>query len=142
MKKVSIEIAELLQKVGFHEKTNSFYLAKTSNSKYELYEDGEYRDWNEECEKAVYNAVMSAPSLSQVCDWLRENKNLKIWVEPDRFAEMKDIETTEYVFTFWHGMWWVSEKEIYKNTSSTYIDSMESIVLFALKKLTENDETK
>jgi hypothetical protein len=61
MKKVSIEIAELLQKVGFHEKTNSFYLAKTSNAKYELYEDGEYRDWNEECENAIYNAVMSAP---------------------------------------------------------------------------------
>lgn len=142
MKKVSIEIAELLQKVGFHEKTNSFYLAKTPNAEYELNVDGEYRDWNEECEKAVYNAVMSAPTLSEVCDWLRENKNLKIWVEPHRFNEMKEIETAEYVFSFWHGIWWISEKEIYKNTSLTYNDSMESIVSFALKKLTENDETK
>lgn len=32
MKKVSIEIAKLLQKVGFHEKTNSFYLVKTTNA--------------------------------------------------------------------------------------------------------------
>ena len=70
---------KLLQKAGFHEKTNSFYLAKTTNAEYELNVDGEYRDWNEECEKAVYNAVMSAPTLSEVCDWLRENKNLKIW---------------------------------------------------------------
>ena len=85
---------------------------------------------------------MSAPTLSEVCDWLRENKNLKIWVEPHRFNEMKEIETAEYVFSFWHGIWWVSDKEIYKNTSLTYNDSMESIVLFALKKLTENDETK
>ena len=143
MKKVSIEIATLLQKAGFHEKTNSFYLAKTPNAKYELYEDGEYRDWNEECEKAVYNAVMSAPTLLEVCDWLRENKNMKVWVEPDRSIEMKEIETTEYNFAFWYGMWWVSEKEIYKSTSSTYNDSMESIVSFALKKLTENNnETK
>lgn len=142
MRKVSIEIAELLQKVGFHEKTNSFYLSKTSNAKYELYEDGEYRDWNEECEKAIYNAVMSAPTLSQACDWLRENKNLKICVEPDRFIEMKEIETTEYNFAFWHGMLWVSEKEIYKNSSSTYSDSMESIVLFALKKLAEDTSLK
>ena len=132
-----------MQKVGFHEKTNSFYLVKTSNAEYELCEDGEYRDWNEECEKAVYNAVMSAPTLSQVCDWLRETKNLKIWVEPHRFIEMKEMETIEYVFTFWHGIWWVSENEIYKNSSSTYSDSMESIVSFALKKLTENNnETK
>lgn len=137
MGKVSIEIAELLQKVGFHEKTNSFYLAKTSNAKYELYEDGEYRDWNEECEKAIYNAVMSAPTLSQVCDWLREIKNLKIWVEPHRFIERKEIETTEYFFPLWHGIWWISENEIYKNSSQTYDDSMESIVLFALKKLVE-----
>ena len=143
MKKVSIEIAKLLQKVGFHEKTNSFYLAKTTNAEYELYEEGEYRDWNEECEKAIYNAVMSAPTLSQACDWLRENKNLKIWVEPHRFIEMKEMETIEYVFTFWHGIWRVSENEIYKNSSSTYSDSMESIVSFALKKLTENNnETK
>ena len=141
MKKVSIEIAKLLQNVGFHEKTNSFYLAKTPNAKYELYEDGEYRDWNEECEKA--NAVMSVPTLLEVCDWLRENKNMKVWVEPDRSIEMKEIETTEYNFAFWYGMWWVSEKEIYKSTSSTYNDSMEFIVSFALKKLTENNnETK
>ena len=134
---------KLLQKAGFHEKTNSFYLAKTTNAEYELNVDGEYRDWNEECEKAVYNAVMSAPTLSEVCDWLRENKNLKIWVEPNRFIEMKETETTEYNFAFWHGMLWVSEKEIYKSTSSTYNDSMESIVSFALKKLTENNnETK
>ena len=139
MKKVSIEIAKLLQKAGFHEKTNSFYLVKTTNAEYELYEEGEYRDWNEECEKAVYNAVMSAPTLSEVCDWLRENKNLKIWVEPDRFIEIKEIETTKYNFAFWHGMLWVSENEIYKDTSSTYNDSMESIVSFALKKLTENN---
>ncbi len=85
---------------------------------------------------------MSMPTLSQVCDWLRETKNMKIWVEPHRFIEMKEIETTEYTFKFWHGIWWVSDKEIYKNTSLTYNDSMESIVLFALKKLTENDETK
>lgn len=137
MKKVSIEIAKLLQKVGFHEKTNSFYLAKTSNAEYELCEEGEYRDWNEECEKAVYNAVMSAPTLSHVLDWLRETKNIKIWVEPHRFIDRKEIETTEYFFLLWHGIWWVSDKEIYKNSSSTYNDSMESIVLFTLKKLTE-----
>ena len=137
MKKVSIEIAKLLQKVGFHEKTNSFYLAKTTNAEYELYEDGEYRDWNEECEKAVYNAVMSAPTLSQVCDWLRETKNMKIWIEPHSFIELIEPITTKYDFVFWHGIWWVSENEIYKNSSSTYNDSMESIVLFALKKLAE-----
>ena len=137
MKKASIEIAKLLQKVGFHEKTNSFYLAKTSNAEYELYENGEYRDWNKECEKAVYNAVMSAPTLSHVLDWLRETKNIKIWVEPHRFIDRKEIETTEYFFLLWHGIWWVSDKEIYKNSSSTYNDSMESIVLFTLKKLTE-----
>lgn len=143
MKKVSIEIAKLLQKVGFHEKTNSFYLAKTSNAEYELYEEGEYRDWNEECENAIYNAVISAPTLSQVCDWLRENKNMKIWVEPHRFIERKEIETTEYFFPLWHGIWWVSENEIYKCSCQTYNDSMESIVLFALKKLAEdNNETK
>ena len=143
MKKVSIKIAKLLQKVGFHEKTNSFYLAKISVEEYELHEDAEYRDWNKECEKSVYNAVMSAPTLSQVCDWLRENKNMKIWVEPHRFIKIKEIETTEYFFPLWHGIWWVSDKEIYKNSSSTYIDSMESIVLFALKKLAENNnETK
>lgn len=137
MKKVSIEIAKLLQKVGFHEKTNSFYLAKTTNAEYELCEEGEYRDWNEECEKAVYNAVMSAPTLSEVCDWLRENKNIKIWVEPHRFIKMKEIETIEYFFPLWHGIYWVSENEIYKCSCQTYNDSMESIVLFALKKLTE-----
>jgi len=143
MKKVSIEIAKLLQKVGFHEKTNSFYLAKTSNAEYELYEEGEYRDWNEECENAIYNTVMSAPTLSQICDWLRENKNMKIWVEPHRFIERKEIETTEYFFPLWHGIWWVSENEIYKCSCQTYNDSMESIVLFALKKLAEdNNETK
>lgn len=135
MKKVSIEIAELLQKVGFHEKTNSFYLAKTSDAKYELYEDGEYRDWNEECENAVYNAVMSAPTLSQVCDWLRETKNLKIWVEPHMFIELKEPLSISYDCMLWHGIWWVSDKEIYKNSSSTYNDSMKSIVLFVLKKL-------
>lgn len=137
MKKVSIEIAKLLQKVGFHEKTNSFYLAKTTNAEYELYEDGEYRDWNEECEKAVYNAVMSAPTLSQVCDWLRETKNMKIWVEPHSFIESIEPITTTYDFVLWHGIWWVSDKEIYKNSSSTYNDSLESIVLFTLKKLTK-----
>jgi len=137
MKKVSIEIAKLLQKVGFHEKTNSFYLAKTTNAEYELYEEGEYRDWNEECENAIYNAVMSAPTLSQVCDWMRETKNMKIWVEPHRFIKRKEIETIEYFFPLWHGIWWVSENEIYENSSSTYNDSMESIVLFILKKLTE-----
>ena len=143
MKKVSIEIAKLLQKAGFHEKTNSFYLSKTTNAEYELCEDGEYRDWNEECEKAVYNAVMSAPTLSEVCDWLRENKNMKIWVEPDRIIEMKEIETTKYNFAFWHGMLWLNENEIYKDTSSTYNNSMKSIVSFAVKKLTENNnETK
>lgn len=143
MKKVSIEISKLLQKAGFHEKTNSFYIAKTSNAEYELHEEGEYRDWNEECEKAVYNAVMSAPTLSQVCDWLRENKNLKIWVEPHRFIERKEIETIEYFFPLWHGILWLSDKEIYKNSSLTYNDSMESIVLFTLKKLAEdNNETK
>lgn len=142
MKKVSIEIAKLLQKAGFHKKTNSFYLAKTTNTEYK-YEEGEYRDWNEECEKAVYNAVMSAPTLSQVYDWLRENKNMKIWVEPVRSIEMKEIETTKYNFAFWHGMLWISDTEIYKNSSQTYNDSMESIVSFALKKLTENNnETK
>ena len=135
MKKVSIEIAKLLQKVGFHEKTNSFYLAKTTNAEYELYEDGEYRDWNEECEKAIYNAVMSAPTLSQVCDWLRETKNMKIWVEPHRFIELKEPLSITYDFILWHGIWWVSDKEIYKNSSSTYNDSLESIVLFTLKKL-------
>lgn len=139
MKKVSIEIAKLLQKVGFHEKTNSFYLDKTTNAEYELCEEGEYRDWNEECEKAVYNAVMSAPTLSEVCDWLRENKNIKIWGEPHRFIKMKEIETTEYFFPLWHGIWWVSENEIYKCSCQTYNDSMESIVLFALKKLVENN---
>ena len=143
MRKVSIEIAKLLQKAGFHKKTNSFYLAKTTNVEYELNVDGEYRDWNEECEKAVYNVVMSAPTLTEVCDWLKENKNMKIWVEPDRFIEIKEIETTKYNFAFWHGMLCVSENEIYKVTSSTYNDSMESIVSFALKKLTENNnETK
>lgn len=143
MKKVSIEIAKLLQKAGFHKKTNSFYLAKTTNDEYELNVDDEYRDWNEECEKAVYNAVMSAPTLSEVCDWLRENKNMKIWVEPDRSIEMKEIETTKYNFAFWHGMLWISDTEIYKCSCQTYNDSMESIVSFALKKLTENNnETK
>ena len=137
MKRVSIKIAKLLQKVGFHEKTDSVYLAKTSNDEYELYENGEYRDWNEECEKAVYNAIMAAPTLSQVCDWLRETKNMKIWVEPHRFIDTKEIGSTEYFFPLWHGIWWVSDKEIYKDSSSTYNDSMESIVLFALKKLVE-----
>lgn len=136
MKKVSIEIAKLLQKVGFHEKTNSFYLAKI-NGDYELYEEGEYRDWNKEWEKAIYNAVMSAPTLSQVCDWLRENKNMKIWVEPHRFIELKEPLSITYDFVLWHGILWVSENEIYKNSSSTYNDSMQSIVIFALKKLTE-----
>ena len=86
---------------------------------------------------------MSAPTLSEVCDWLRENKNMKIWVEPERFIETKEIETTKYNFAFWHGMLWLSEKEIYKVTSSTYSDSIESIVSFAIKKLIENNnETK
>ena len=86
---------------------------------------------------------MSAPTLSQVCDWLRENKNMKIWVEPDRSIEMKEIETTKYNFAFWHGMLWISDTEIYKCSCQTYNDSMESIVSFALKKLTENNnETK
>lgn len=137
MKKVSIEIAKLLQKVCFHEKTNSFYLVKTTNTEYELCEEGKYRDWNEEYENAIYNATMSAPTLSEVCDWLRETKNLKIWVEPHRFIERKEIETIEYFFPLWHGIWWISENEIYKSVSQTYNDSMESIVLFALKKLTE-----
>lgn len=143
MRKVSIEIAKLLQKAGFHKKTNSFYLAKTSNAEYKLNIDREYKDWNESCESSDYNEVMSAPTLSEVCDWLRENKNMKIWVEPDRFIEIKEIETTKYNFAFWHGMMWVSENEIYKDTSSTYNDSLESIVSFALKKITENNnETK
>lgn len=132
-----------MQKAGFHKKTNSFYLAKTTNAEYKLNIDCEYKDWNEGCEKSIYNAVMSALTLLEVCDWLRENKNMKIWVEPDRFIEIKEIETTKYNFAFWHGMMWVSENEIYKDTSSTYNDSMESIVSFALKKLTENNnETK
>ena len=130
-------MSELLQKVGFHEKTNSFYLAKTSNAKYELYEEGEYRDWNEECENAVYNAVMSAPTLSQVCDWLRETKNMKIWAEPHRFIERKEIETTKYFFPLWHGIWWVDDKEIYICSCQTYNDALETIVLSALKKLAE-----
>lgn len=138
MRKVSIEIAKLLQKAGFHKKTNSFYLAKTSNAEYKLNIDCEYKDWNESCESSDYNEVISAPTLSEVCDWLRENKNMKIWVEPDRFIEMKEIETTKYNFAFWHGMLWVNENEIYKDTSSTYNDSLESIISFALKKLTEN----
>ena len=143
MRKVSIEIAKLLQEAGFHKKTNSFYSAKTINTEYKLNVDGEYRDWNEGCETTDYIEVMSAPTLSEVCDWLRENKNMKIWVEPDRFIEMKEIETTKYNFAFWHGMLWVSENEIYKDTSSTYNDSMESIVSLALKKLIENNnETK
>ena len=142
MKKVSIEIAKLLQKVGFHEKTNSFYLAKI-NGDYELYEEGEYRDWNDEWEKAVYNVVMSAPTLSYVLDWLRETKNMKIWMEPHRFIERNEIETIEYFFPLWHGIWWVSENEIYKNSSSTYNNSLEAIILFILKKLAENNnETK
>lgn len=78
---------------------------------------------------------MSAPTLSEVCDWLRENKNIKIWVEPHRFVKMKEIETVEYFFSLWHGILWVSENEIYKCSCQTYNDSMESIVLFALKKL-------
>ena len=139
MRKVSIEIAKLLQKAGFHKKTNSLYLAKTSNAEYKLNIDCEYKDWNEGCETSDYNKVMSAPTLSEVCDWLRENKNMKIWVEPDKFIEMKGIETTKYNFAFWHGMLWVSENEIYKDTSSTYNNSMESIVSFAVKKLTENN---
>ena len=143
MRKVSIEIAKLLQKAAFHKKTNSFYLAKTPNAEYKLNIDCEYKDWNEGCETTDYNEVMSAPTLSEVCDWLRENKNMKIWVEPDRIIEMKEIETIEYFFPLWHGVWWVSDKEIYKNTSLTYNDSMETIVSFALKKLTEkNNETK
>ena len=143
MRKVSIEIAKLLQKAGFHKKTNSFYLAKTPNAEYKLNIDCEYKDWNESCESSDYNEVMSAPTLSEVCDWLREYKNMKIWVEPDRFIEIKEIETTKYNFSFWHGMMWVSENEIYKDTSSTYNDSLESIVSFALKKIIENNnETK
>lgn len=143
MKKVSIEIAKLLQKVEFHEKTNSFYMAKTPNTEYELCEDGEYKDWNKEYEKTIYNTIMSVPTLSQVCDWLRETKNMKIWVEPHKFIERKEIETTEYFFPLWHGIQWVSENEIYKCSCQTYNDAMESIVLFALKKLVENDnETK
>lgn len=143
MKKVSIEIAKLLQKAGFHEKTNSFYLAKTTNAEYELYEEGEYRDWNEECENAIYNAVMSAPTLSQVCDWLRENKNMKIWVEPHRYIELKEPISITFAFILWHGIWWVSDKEIYKCSCRTYNDSLETIILSALKKLVENNnETK
>ena len=143
MRKVSIEIAKLLQKAGFHKKTNSFYLAKTTNAEYKLNIDCEYRDWNEGSETPDYNEVMSAPTLSEVCDWLREYKNMKIWVEPDRFIEIKEIETTKYNFAFWHGMLWLNEKEIYKVTGSTYNDSIESIVSFALKKLIENNnETK
>ena len=138
MKKVSIEIAKLLQKAGFHEKTNSFYLAKTTDAEYELYEDGEYRDWNEECENAIYNAVMSAPTLSQIYDWLRETKNMKIWVEPHRFIERREIETIEYFFPIWHGIWWISDKEIYKCSCGTYNDSLETIMLSALKKLIED----
>ena len=50
---------------------------------------------------------------------------------------------TKYNFAFWHGMLWLNENEIYKDTSSTYNNSMESIVSFAVKKLTENNnETK
>lgn len=72
---VSFEVAKLLKEKGFHEPCIATYNLTTKDFAVEEI----YQDWT-----TCWKTYVSAPTLQMVCKWLREEKNLCIYVFPHK----------------------------------------------------------
>jgi len=119
---VSYEIAQLLKKKGFDERTLYHYTncdVLQHNIVYNQYKNSE-----------ILNAY-SAPTHQMACAWLREVHNIIIVIEP-RMYDYVNEKTSSYVTSLWQG------DNYYENITSKDYPTYEEAVEATLKYVLEN----
>lgn len=115
---VSYELAVKLKECGFDEPCDSYYdKACASDDEYWHTKREEIYNWNgldSDCQ-------ISAPTLWQAQKWLREQKDVLLWVYPDR--QLTDEEYPEIELT---GEWWWDTEGVIRECSGDTYPSYEA----------------
>ena len=114
---VTYEQAELLKELGFNQLTIHHYDVETHefSPKFSHYYTICYDNWNQ------YNNTISAPTLSQVQKWLREVKEIYL------FVTMEDLR-----------YYWYIGKEFQIDNSKSYEEALSAGIDRALEIIKNN----
>lgn len=120
---VSFEIAKLLKEKGFNEPCRSYFINDT----------GDYR----RCAVEITNKLCSSeqllrPTLYMAMEWLRENKNILIIIEPHAYDYVNE-KNKSYSCSLWIGDNYYEYLE--SKDYPIYEEAVEEVLKYILKNL-------
>lgn len=94
---VSLLTARMLKAAGFKWKTQAAWDLTYSDDPYLNYDASYSTNFNNDADDILY-----APTLSEAQRWLREEKNVLVWVNPNIIHDKDDEDKIDHI----NGNWW------------------------------------